>query len=207
MRTSDRRGRSTGSRALAGVAALACLLAACTTAAAPTPAPTPVRTPFPFPTPWAHMTAPARADDVYLALLADRLTIMPSGATSGGSKDPVKRIQATYEHWPLFIAEYKSAKTLDAVTSWKTGAKPGKGEAPIEFIGLNIIVGWGLISADVPTAALDARQLAAAAAMRDKLDRLLSPLKVRTTVALPAATASSAPATSAPPSAKASTAP
>ena len=192
------------------MAALACLIAACTTAAPPTPAPTAVRTPFAFPTPWPHLTAPATADDAYLALLADRLTITPIGATSGGSRDPVKRIQATYEHWTLYIAGYKSAKTLEDASKWKAGAKPGKGEAPIEFIGLNILVQWGPITADVPTANLDARQLAAATALRDKLDRLLSPLKVRTTVALPAATASTpsgAPATSSAPSAKASTAP
>jgi len=181
-----------------GVAALACLIAACSTATAPTPAPTPLQTPVAFPTPWPHLTAPAKADDVYLALIADRLSIMPTSASTGAGGDPVKLIQAIYERWPLVIAGYKSAQTLDARTKWKAGAKPGKGEAPIEFIGLNVLVQWGPISGAVPTGELDARQLAAATALRDKLDGLLSPLSIRTTVDLSAAAASEPPASTAP---------
>jgi hypothetical protein len=200
MRHPDRRARSAGSRTHVAVIALAgILLAACNAAASTTPASTasPTATPFPFPTPWPHMTAPARADDVYLALLADELAIVPNTATTGGpGRDPVKRIEATYEGWPLAIGQYRTAKTLAAVTRWKAGAKPGRGEAPIEFIGLNMLIQWGPIATGVPTKTLTDHQLTVAGLLRDKLDALLSPLASRTTVALPAPAIAGSPAAS-----------
>ena len=82
----------------------------------------------------------------------------------------VKTENMTYAGWPLQIIEYRTSKSVQAATKWKPGAKPGAGEAPIEFLGLNILVRWGPIGTNKPTSTLDAGQLAAAIALRDALD-------------------------------------
>ena len=174
--------------------AIACLAAACAEASpTPKPVPTVQPTPYVFPTPWPHMIAPATADDVYLALLADNLSITPNAASA--SKDPVKTIDATFENWPLAIVQYRTVESLKAASKWKPSVKPGKGEAPVEFIGLNILVKWGPIATGTQIGTLDDRHVAAAVTLRDKLDRLLAPLASRTVVALPAAAASGSPGT------------
>ena len=150
-------------------------------------------TPYVFPTPWPPMIAPAVADDVYLALLADNLSITPNAANAG--KDPVKTIDATYDGWPLAILQYRTVDSLKAASKGKPGAKPGKGEAPIEFIGLNILIKWGPITSAVPSATLDDRHVAAAVTLRDKLGRLLAPLASRTIIELPPASAGASPGT------------
>ena len=196
--------------------AATCLVAACGAAAQrPAPTATPVPSRYAVATPYPHMDEPATADSVYLALLAEGLVVTPIDASTGGpGRDPVKRINATYAGWPLAISQYRSAKTLKAASHWKAGAKPGVGEAPIEFIGLNVLVQWGPISGASPKPP-DAGQLAAAHALRDALDHLLSPLNDRTIVPVPAPTPVPSPSpvaspsliASAKPSAKASTSP
>lgn len=194
MRRPVRRAGPARPWAFIALVAIACLAAACAEASPlPKPVPTVQPTPYVFPTPWPHMIAPATADDVYLALLADNLSITPNTATAG--KDPVKVIDATFANWPLAILQYRTVESLQAASRWKPGVRPGKGEAPIEFIGLNILVKWGPIAAGTPIAELDDRQVAAAVTLRDKLDRLLSPLASRTVVDLPAAGASASPGT------------
>lgn len=188
MRTADRRAGSAGYRTLAATIALvACLLSACGAAAVtPSLAPSPTPSPTPLPTPLPHLTAPARADDVYLALRADGLTIVPNTASTGGAgHEPVKQIDATYDGWPLAIGQYSSAASLLAATHWAPGAIPGRGETAVEFIGLNILIRWGPIGSGLPAQKLTDRQLASAVALRDKLQLLLSPLASRTTVSLP----------------------
>jgi len=185
MRTHDGRARFARPRAI-GVVAAACLVAACSAPATP---PAPVATPVPsryvIATPYPHMTEPATADAVYLALLADGLVVAPLGASTGDpGRDPVKKINATYKGWPLAIIQYRSAKTLKAANKWKPGVKPGAGEAPIEYYGENILVRWGPIATTVQKRP-DPRQLVAAQELRDALDRLLSPLTARTIVRVP----------------------
>ena len=144
------------------------------------------------------MTAPAHADDVYLALLADDIAIAPINADTGvGGRDPVKRIHATYDGWPLAISEYKSAKTLASATHWAAGAKPGRGEAPIAFIGLNILVQWGPIATTTAPKTPVGPKLASAGRLRDALARLVGPLSERTIVPLPPTTPVSSPGSSA----------
>jgi len=175
--------------AFAAVVAATMLVAACS-AVAPKPLPTPSPSPFHYAvaTPYPHLTDPATADSLYLALLAEALAVAPVNASVGApGRDPVKRINATYAGWPLAISQFRSAKTLQAATRWRAGAKPGVREAPIEFIGQNILVQWGPITKASP-AKPDATQLAAARALRDALDRLLSPLSARTIVPIPTPT-------------------
>jgi hypothetical protein len=196
MRTADRRVRAARSRALVAVLATAGLVAACgaveSTPVAPAPTPVPSR--YAIATPFPPMIEPAAADAVYLALLADGLFMTPVESSTGGpGKDPVKRVNATYKGWPLVISQYRSSKTLQTATHWKTGVKPGAGEAPIGFIGLNILVQYGPIGSAAPTAP-DDRQLAASQTLRGALERLLPQLRTRTIVpvAIPTPSARSA---------------
>jgi hypothetical protein len=186
MRRPDRLARRAQARALAGVAAIAWLVAACG-GAAPSAAilATPRPTPTPSPTPRPHLTEPATADAVYLALLEDDLRVVSNTAVAGGAgKDPIKRIEATYLGWPLSISEYGSATSLAKDRGWKSGAKPVRDDRPITFMGLNIIVEFGPSTVLGPEQPDDA-QLAGAVALRASLEGLLSPLKARTIVAVP----------------------
>ena len=204
MRTPSRSGRSGDHRLVLAAIATAWLVLGCAAAAVatPTPVPTPTATPFAFATPWPPLVAPALADDVYLALLADDIVIAPINADTGvGGRDPIKRIHATYEGWPLAISQYKTAKTLASATNWKSGVKPGHGEAPIEFIGENVLVQWGPIASTTAPKTPDADQLASSVRLRDSLARLIGPLKTRSIVALAAASPAASAAASAGPSA------
>ena len=75
----------------------------------------PVVTPVPTPaaTPVAHLTAPVKADAVFRAMVAGGLRIATNNASTGGpGREPVKRINATYEGWPLAISEYSTPGAL-----------------------------------------------------------------------------------------------
>src|SRR5262245_26188942 len=97
MRTADRRvplgrGRWLATAVAIGVFAIGC------GGGAPSTAPVITPVPKPTPTPVAHLTAPVKADTVYLALRAAGLLIVPNNASSGGpGREPIKRINATYE--------------------------------------------------------------------------------------------------------------
>jgi hypothetical protein len=188
MRTLDRRPRGPGLWVSTSLILTACLVVACGSGSPSLAVVTPAPTPTPSPTPDPHLIAPAKADDVYLGLRAAGLVITPNTANTGGAgHDPVKEIEATYDGWPLSIGQYRSAVTLDTATNWQPGAQPGVNEAPIEFIGLNILVRWGPISNGPTPRIPDGPQLASAEKLRAALDRLLSPLTPRTIVTLPGA--------------------
>src|SRR6478752_146166 len=147
MRTLARRPRGPGLHLFASLIVAACLIAACGSSAPSAAVVTATPTPTPSPTPDPHLVAPVKADDVYLGLRTAGLLITPNTANSGGAgHDPVKEIEATYDGWPLSIGEYRSATTLETATHWAAGDRPGTNEAPIEFMGLNILVRWGPIS-------------------------------------------------------------
>ncbi len=194
MRTSSGSVPSGGHRLLLAAVATAWLVAGCGAAAVatPTPLPTPTATPVPSRTPQPPLTAPASADAVYLALLADGLVIAPLDADAGiNGRDPVKRIHATYEGWPLAISQFMTAKSLASGIHWAAGTKPGRGEAPIAFIGENILVQWGPIATTKGPTTPDADHLASAGRLRDALNGLVGPLKSRTIVPIPATPAAS----------------
>jgi hypothetical protein len=185
MRISDRRGLRAQPWALFGVILVACLVAACGATATPPPVVTPAPTAMPTPTPNPHLTEPATADAVYLALLKAGLKIESNTAVTGGpGKEPVKRIEASWLGWPLSISEFTTSRSLNQAEGWKAGAKPVKSDRPIAFMGMNILVEFGPSTASGPIHP-DAGQLAGAIAMRAGLEGLLSPLTSRTIVAVP----------------------
>lgn len=176
IREHGRFGLSATSVALATI-----LLAACSSAppsAAPTVRPTPVVTPDP------HLTDPTTADAVYLGLGASGLRMTANNATGGGENgDLVKRINATYLGWPLNISEFRSSTALAKATDWTPGEKPGQGEAPLAIAAANILVTWGPQTGDHPLAPKD-RQVDGLAALVAAMDRLLSPVRARSVVAV-----------------------
>ena len=193
MRTADRRLPSGRSRALAASIVIGVLAIGCgggQPSASPTIAAA-VQTPAP--TPIAHLAAPVQADVIYRAMVRAGLKIAPNNASTGGpGHEPVKRINATYAGWPLSISEYSSVQSLLDATKWKTGAAPESGEAPISYLGLNILIEWG------PTTGAgqrkpDDKQLAAAEALHAALDPLVSPVAARTIVPIPGVSATPEP--------------
>ena len=138
-------------------------------------------TPSPSPPP-VHLTEPATADAIFRALNKAGFTVVASTAGSGaGGREPVKRINATFEDWPLVVSEYSSAKALAKAKPWKSGMKPGPGEPPIAFIGLNILIEWGPTRGGRPKK-LEGRSLVSVGSLVQVIDPLLSPLKARTIV-------------------------
>lgn len=161
------------------VASLAITVAACGEApasVAPTVRATPVVTPDP------HLPDPATADQVWRGLGAAGLRMTANNATSGGADAGlVKRINATYLGWPLNLSEFRSSVALAETTAWEPGEAPGQGEAPIAIVGGNILVTWGPQTGERP-ASPDARQVEGLDALIGAMDRLLSPLRVRSNV-------------------------
>lgn len=187
MRTADRRVPSGHGRTLVvaiviGVMAIGCGGAPASAPPSPTPIPTPA------PTAVAHLIAPVKADDLYLALRRAGLRIDPNNASTGGpGHEPIKRINATYEGWPLAISQYSTPASLLADVKWQNGSVPGQGEAPVSIVGLNILIQWGPMTGASPRKP-DERQLETAAKLALALEPLVSPLSLRTIVPIPGVT-------------------
>ena len=194
MPTPAGRALLTRPRALVATVAAVLIFAACGATASPPPAtPSPSPSVFAGPSPWPHLTEPATADDVFRALIADGLAIVPNTASSGGpGKEPVKRIDGTYAGWPIAIIQYKTTKSMRKATNWKSGAKPVQGEAPIAMTGLNILVEWGSKTGAAPAQPVGP-QVDAAHVLRFSLESLLSPLRTRLIVPVPGPTPSPTP--------------
>ncbi len=139
----------------------------------------PTASPSPQP---VHLTEPAAADSIFRALNKAGFTIVASTAGSGGTgHEPVRRVIATFQDWPLVVSEYSSTKALAKAKPWKVGMKPGPGEPPMAFIGLNILIEWGPTSGGRPKKP-EARAIASVESLVKVIDPLLSPLKTRTIV-------------------------
>jgi hypothetical protein len=179
------------------VALAACIIvSACSGAGAPSQRPTPRPTPVVTPDP--HLQTPASADDVFRALSLGGLQLTANNAVSGRGEEPVKRINATYQGWPLAVEQYSSNAALSKVTKkWKDGDPPGRGEPPVAISGMNILVIWGTARTNKKPKTADARKAEAGQELVDVLHPLLSPLRARANVPLrlstTAATASSDP--------------
>lgn len=172
------------------------LTAACGAVPSPPPSVVATPTPTPSPTPNPHLSGPATADQVYLALLEDGLAISGNTAVAGSEgRDPVKRIEGTYLGWSLSIGQYRSEKTLHDADPWKDGALPAAGDRPLSIKGLNILVEWGPKNVGAPTKP-DESQLVGASTLRFALDSLLSPLLVRSVVAVAGPTPTPGPSAS-----------
>jgi hypothetical protein len=182
MRTSSIRGLGRHGRLVSSVVLATVVVAACGSSAPPSAAPT-VR-PTPTATPDPHLSDPTTADAVYLALGGAGLRMTANNANAGGENaDLVKRINATYLGWPLNISEYRSSAALAAATDWKSGEKPGQGEAPLAIAGANILVTWGPQTGEHPSSP-EGRQVEGLTALVTAMDRLLSPIRARSVVAV-----------------------
>jgi hypothetical protein len=172
-------GARAGLVALVGIAAI--FVAACAEAppsVAPTVRPTPTATPNP------HLPTPTTADDVYRGLATAGLRMTANNVTAGqGGEDLVKRINATYLGWPLNVTQYRSASALADQTDWIADERPGRGEAPIAIAAGNILVTWGPQTGGKP-AKPDARQGEALVELVAAMDRIPSPIRARTVVAV-----------------------
>jgi len=180
---------------------VALLVAACGTAAT-TPSPTPPPTPTPTPDP--HLTEPASVADVFQALNAAGLRITANNADSGGSSGGLlRRVNATYDSWPLILSEYASSAGLAASSGFVGGTAPTRDDAPFSFAGLNILVEYGPHTKN-DNEAPPARFSEAAQRLADALDPLLGPLAQSSVVPVvlpgvtPDAVPSGAPASAAP---------
>ena len=109
--------------------------------APPTARPTPVITPDP------HLTEPATADQIFVAIRVGDLPLNVNNATSGDPTSPiVKRINAAIGNWPLIITEFRSSAALREATKWDATKPPTQGNAPYTFVGLNILIEFGPIT-------------------------------------------------------------
>lgn len=188
--------RLTRIRIVSFVFAMGAIALAC--ASAPPPAP-PSATPAPTPTPNPHLTAPASVDTVYKALRKAGLSIAVN--TAGAGKEPIKRLNLTYEAWPLILEQYSSNAALKKQTSFDPKVKPKFGDAAFSFVGMNIYVAYGPQVQMSGPVVPDPRFALAAARLATVLDPLLGPLEQSSVqpVDLPIPVASATPAPTATP--------
>ena len=158
----------------ATVTVVALVVLGCGADAAPSPTPTPDRRPTPTPDP--HLSEPVEVDDMFRALTAAGLRIVPNNAGSDPSGEPLKRINATLEGWPLVLSGYSSSAALVAATGFTDGAQPVPGDPPYTLVGLNILVGYGPSRTSEVPGRVDDRFRTAAERIVEVLDPLLGPL-------------------------------
>jgi len=180
MRSSNLRGRRTTRNArarfvyLAASLALSALVGACGSNAAspsPTPRPTAVVTPDP------HLTEPVSVDEIYVALQRAGLDITANTASSGPGGEPVKRISATFEGWPLILSQFTSSAALRSSSGFDPARAVRQGDPPITLAGLNILVEFGPTTSNTALPEPpDAARRAAALELVRVLDPLLGPL-------------------------------
>jgi hypothetical protein len=153
--------------------------------ATPTLAPVPPPTPTPNP----HLSAPVSVDQLYNKLKKAGLTLYLNTADAGIDGEPRKRLNLTYEGWPLLIAEYSSATALTRETGFDPARRPGDGDPAYAIVGENILVQYGLTVVNKPPTAPAARWTAAATRLVAVLDPLLGPLRQSSLVPLALPTA------------------
>ena len=159
---------------LAASLALSALVGACGSNAAspsPTPRPTAVVTPDP------HLTEPVSVDEIYVALQRAGLDITANTASSGPGGEPVKRISATFEGWPLILSQFTSSAALRSSSGFDPARVVRQGDPPITLAGLNILVEFGPTTSNTALPEPpDAARRAAALELVRVLDPLLGPL-------------------------------
>ncbi|HEX6868097.1 MAG TPA: hypothetical protein VF119_04790 [Candidatus Limnocylindrales bacterium] len=176
MRTPSRRGSASLAMLVAGIVLVVAACGGSAPSAAPSARPRPVATPDP------HLADPATLEEVWRGLGQAGLRMTANNATAGTAGSAlVKRINATYLGWPLMVSEYRSSKLLAEETPWEAGAKPSQGEAPVAIVGANILITWGPQTGEEP-ATPDARQVDGLDELVLALDRLLNPLRIRSSV-------------------------
>lgn len=167
-----RRGAALASAALAMLLGLA----AC---GGPAPTPTPIPTPVPTPsaTPDPHLPDPGTADELFRRLREAGIPLI--GTNAQQSADPVVRINATFDGWPLALAQFSSTTARAKLVPFRDGAAPGLEEAPYTFVGINIAVSYGPIVQSEKPAAVPADKVASATRLAAELQRFIGPLAER----------------------------
>ncbi len=189
-------GRGARHRSEVTGAPAAALVVALVVACGPGPTPTPQPSPAPSPTatPNPHLTEPASANDVFRAMSAAGLRVVPNNAVSGAAgEEPRLRINATYANWPLVIHEYSSSAALRTHARFRPGGRPTIGEAPFNLAGLNILVEFGPHAKNRNEPPPEAAFRAAAEALIEVLDPLLGPLAQMSIEPLPLPTLTPSP--------------
>jgi hypothetical protein len=160
-----------------GSAALAIVLALAACGAAPTPTPILTPSPTPSPTPDPHLADPTTVDEVYRRLREAGIAVVGTNAQQG--VEPVVRINATFDGWPLALAQYSSTTARAKLVPFRDGAAPSVEEAPYTFAGINIAVHYGPILHAAKPGAVPPDKFASATRLAAELDRLIGPLAER----------------------------
>lgn len=180
------------SRLVAGAVVAMMLVAACGSPPPSSPPPTPIPTPVITPDP--HLTEPATADAIFLAIRVGSLPLHVTNATAGDPNSPViKRINADIGNWPLIISEYRTSALLRQATKWDPTKGPAQGNPPYAFVGLNILIEFGPVTGLL--AKPDSMRQKQAEGLVALVDPLLWPLEQRSLI--PVLTKSAAPASAA----------
>lgn len=192
------RGSNQVARLALGLAIASALVVGCGSAvpstAAPSARPAPVITPDP------HLTEPATADEIFVAIRSGSLPLSVNNATAGTPNEPlVKRINAHVANWPLVISEFRSSAALREAIDWDPTLPPAQGDPPYAFVGLNILVEFGPVTG--PLATPDSARREQAEQVIDLIDPLLWPLEQRAVVAIATRTPTAPPSASAAPAA------
>ncbi len=185
MRDSNRSSPAGRGHILAPILVVGLLVVACGgTPSSATPAPqAAAQTQAPTPTIDPHLASPTTLEDVFRALQVAGLDLVANNAGAGTGDEPLRRLNATYDGWPLVLSQYSTAKALAKAKRWKTGKLPGQGEPPVAIKGLNILVEWGPTTGRRPPKP-DPTQTTSLERLIAALDPLLDPLKVRSNVAV-----------------------
>jgi hypothetical protein len=176
-------------RLAAGAVIATMLVTAC--GSAPPSLPPPTARPTPVITPDPHLTEPATADQIFVAIRVGDLPLNVNNATSGDPTSPVvKRINAAIGNWPLIITEFRSSSALRQTTKWDPTMPPTQGNAPYTFVGLNILIEFGPVTGVL--AAPDTDRQKQARVLVDLIDPLLWPMEQRSVIRLDTRTGSPA---------------
>jgi hypothetical protein len=167
-------------RLAATLVAAIVVVAAC---ASPAPTPAPTVRPTPVVTPNPHLGDPTTAELVLRGLGTAGLDIVANNADSG-SGPLVRRINATYLGWPLSVSEFRTSDDLTKATGWETGEQPSQGQPPVTIAGLNILIEWGPTTGAKPKEPAGP-QVDGLRELVGTLDRLISPLRAKSVVAVP----------------------
>jgi hypothetical protein len=171
-----------------GAGAVMAILLATACASPPPSSPPPTVRPTPVITPDPHLTEPATADQIFVAIRVGDLPLSVNNATSGDPTSPiVKRINAAIGNWPLIITEFRSSAALRQATKWDPTKRPTQGNAPYAFVGLNILIEFGPVTGIL--AAPDPDRQRQAEAVVALIDPLLWPLEQRSVIPVQTKTA------------------
>lgn len=151
------------------------------------PEPTPM--PEPTPTPNPQLTDPASADTVYQALRKAGLPVTANSANAGIGGEPLKRLNLTYDGWPLLIQEFSSADALGVTTRFSPKHRPQFGDPAYTFVGLNLFIEYGPHTTNHLPETPDQRFIDAAMKLVAALDPLIGPLRQSSVSPIPLPTA------------------